>query len=121
MPFRLGSSVCAPTGARRGTAFLMQFLADLARLPVEVPRERETTALGAAALAGLGRASGTSTAELASALAAGGPLRARAAGEEAERLLAEWRMAVKRALLLEAERPRGGRHQAEREVRPAAS
>jgi glycerol kinase len=44
-------------GGAAANAFLAQFLADALRLPVEVAAERETTALGAAALAGtaLGR------------------------------------------------------------------
>ena len=44
-------AVCAPTAGRARTAFLMQFQADLLGCPVEVAAERETTALGAAALA----------------------------------------------------------------------
>ena len=38
-------------GGATANAFLMQFQADLLGLPVEVAAERETTALGAAALA----------------------------------------------------------------------
>lgn len=40
-------------GGAVGNAFLMQFQADLLGVPVEVPRVSETTALGAAYLAGL--------------------------------------------------------------------
>ncbi|MFN2627872.1 MAG: FGGY family carbohydrate kinase [Gaiellaceae bacterium] len=39
-------------GGMTGNAFLMQFQADLLRIPVEVAAEREQTALGAALLAG---------------------------------------------------------------------
>ena len=39
-------------GGATANAFLMQFLADVLQLPVEVAAEREMTALGAAALAG---------------------------------------------------------------------
>ena len=41
-------------GGAAANAFLLQFQANVAQLPVEVPVEREATALGAAALAGLG-------------------------------------------------------------------
>jgi len=49
-----------------GTAnrFLMQFQADILGLPVEVAANAETTALGAAMLAGLGVGSWRSTDEL---------------------------------------------------------
>jgi glycerol kinase len=40
-------------GGASANAFLVQFLADVLGLPVEVAAERETTALGAAALAGV--------------------------------------------------------------------
>ncbi len=44
-------SVLRADGGASGNAFLMQFQADLLGIPVEVAAERETTALGAAALA----------------------------------------------------------------------
>jgi glycerol kinase len=44
-------SVLRADGGATGNAFLMQFQADLLGIPVEVAAERETTALGAAALA----------------------------------------------------------------------
>ena len=40
-------------GGASANGFLVQFLADVLELPVEVAAERETTALGAAALAGV--------------------------------------------------------------------
>jgi glycerol kinase len=40
-------------GGAAANGFLVQFLADVLALPVEVAAERETTALGAAALAGV--------------------------------------------------------------------
>ena len=49
---RRPSRCCGPTAARRANGFLMQFQADLLGCPVEVAAEQETTALGAAALAG---------------------------------------------------------------------
>ena len=81
-------------GGAAANAFLTQFLADVLRLPVEVAAEHETTALGAAALAGqaVGR---WSPGDLAS-------LRRPAARYEPEldvsALVAGWREAVARAL-----------------------
>ena len=77
-----------------------QLLADLTRLPVEVPEERETTALGAAALAGLARGTWNGTDELAGLWRGGARYEPELPQEEAERLLSEWRVAVRRALLL---------------------
>jgi glycerol kinase len=78
----------------------MQFLAYLTRLPVEVPEERETTALGAAALAGLAVGVWDDTAELAGLWRSAARYEPELPEEESDRLLAEWRIAVKRALLL---------------------
>ena len=52
LPGRL--AVLRADGGASANGFLMQFQADLLGCPVEVAAERETTALGAAALAGLG-------------------------------------------------------------------
>ena len=78
----------------------MQLLADVTRLPVEVPEERETTALGAAALAGLAVGLWSGTDELAGLWRGAASYEPTLAEAEAERLLAEWRVAVSRALLL---------------------
>jgi glycerol kinase len=51
MPSRPG--VLRIDGGASANGFLVQFLADVLQLPVEVAAERETTALGAAALAGV--------------------------------------------------------------------
>src|SRR5262249_61749918 len=48
-----GVTVLRADGGASGNALLMQFQADLLGCPVEVAAEQETTALGAAALAGL--------------------------------------------------------------------
>jgi glycerol kinase len=79
----------------------MQFQADIARLPVEVPSERETTALGAAALAGLASGTWSSLDELAGAWRRESRYAPELDDEEAERLVGEWRLAVNRALLHE--------------------
>jgi glycerol kinase len=98
--FPFGVETLRADGGAAGNAFLMQFLADLIRLPVEVPEERETTALGAAALAGLATGVWTGTGELAGLWRSAARYEPELPPEEAERLLAEWRVAVRRALLL---------------------
>jgi glycerol kinase len=82
-------------GGATANEFLMQFEADVLGVPVEVAAERETTALGAAALAAvaLGRRDRPPD-----------PLPAvryepELAREEAERLYAGWREALRRTLL----------------------
>lgn len=86
-------------GGGAQNAFLMQFLADVARVPVEVPVERETTALGAAALAGLAVGTWASPDEIAAGRRPGARYEPQTDEAEAERLLAGWRLAVSRALL----------------------
>jgi glycerol kinase len=98
LPFPLETLRVDGGGAANG--FLLQFLADLTRLPVEVPEERDTTALGAAALAGLALGTWASTAELAGLWRGAVRYEPELPEEEAERLLGEWRLAVRRALLL---------------------
>ena len=86
-------------GGAAENAFLMQFQADIARVPVEVPVERETTALGAAALAGLAVGMWASTDEIQNAWRLARRYEPKLDAQEAGRLLAEWRLAVRRALL----------------------
>jgi glycerol kinase len=71
-------------GGATANAFLMQFQADLLRVPVEVAAERETTALGAAALAA-GRESG---------VAVGAVYEPKRSGDEVAALRADWRRAL---------------------------
>jgi glycerol kinase len=97
MAFEL--DVLRADGGGAQNAFLMQFQADIARLPVEVPSERETTALGAAALAGLATGTWSSLDDLATAWRRDARYEPELDGSEAERLLGEWRLAVTRALL----------------------
>jgi glycerol kinase len=97
MAFEL--DVLRADGGGAQNAFLMQFQADIARLPVEVPSERETTALGAAALAGLATGAWSSLDDLAAAWRRDARYEPQLDGSEAERLLGEWRLAVTRALL----------------------
>jgi glycerol kinase len=86
-------------GGGAANAFLMQFLADVTRLPVEIPEERETTALGAAALAGLATGAWERSEDLAASWRRAARYEPELPAEEAERLLVEWRLAVTRALL----------------------
>jgi glycerol kinase len=83
-------------GGGAANGFLMQLQADLLGVPVEVPVERETTALGAAALAGLavGR---WSEDEVAGAWRRAARFEPAMEREEAERLLGGWRDALRRA------------------------
>ncbi len=85
-------------GGAAGNAFLVQLIADILQLPVEVAAERETTALGAAALAGvaLGR---WREADLVALRRAPVRREPQLAAAEIEPLVAGWRDAVRRTLL----------------------
>ena len=76
----------------------MQFQADITRVPVEVPVEREATAIGAAALAGLGAGVWSRIEELESLWACESRYEPALDAAEAERLLAGWHDAVRRVL-----------------------
>jgi glycerol kinase len=85
-------------GGAAANGFLTQFLADVCRVPVEVAAERETTGLGAAALAGL--ATGRFREDELRALRRPATRSEPRLGEaEAEELVAGWRDAVRRTLL----------------------
>jgi glycerol kinase len=74
--------------------FLMQFQADLLDASVERPKIIETTATGAAFLAGLGAGLWSSTADLDRARKVDRVFRPRSRTEERERLYAGWKRAV---------------------------
>jgi glycerol kinase len=76
---------------------LMQFQADLLQTPIERPRMVETTALGAAFLAGLGTGLWAGTKELSKAWRAGKQFRPRMKPQDREEHLARWRKAIERA------------------------
>jgi len=76
---------------------LMQFQADLLRVPVVRPRTTETTALGAAYLAGLAVGYWKDRAEIARLWSADRTFRAKGSAAQARRLLAGWHDAVARA------------------------
>jgi glycerol kinase len=75
---------------------LMQFQADLLRVPVVRPRTAETTALGAAYLAGLAVGFWKSRAEIAALWSADRTFRPTAPIAESRRLMAAWHRAVAR-------------------------
>jgi glycerol kinase len=85
-------------GGAAANGFLVQLIADVLQLPVEVAAERETTALGAAALAGvaLGRWDEAELTALRRAPVRRDPLLSAA---DVEPLVAGWRDAVQRTLL----------------------
>jgi len=76
---------------------LMQFQADILGTPTERPRVRETTALGAAYLAGLAVGFWRDQAEVASHWALDRAFTPMMGHDERERLYARWRKAVSRA------------------------
>jgi glycerol kinase len=94
-----GLGLLRADGGGAENAFLMQFQADVAQLPVEVPTDAQTTALGAAALAGLAVGTWPSLDAVAATWRPAARYEPQMEAEEAERLLAEWRIALKRTLL----------------------
>jgi glycerol kinase len=84
-------------GGAVGNDFLMQFQSDMLGVPVEVPRITETTALGAAYLAGLSVGYWEGRAELSSRNKAGSRYEPAMSGEERDRLQGDWLRAVERA------------------------
>jgi glycerol kinase len=86
-------------GGASTNAFLMQFQADLLGCRVEVAAERETTGLGAAVLAGLGIGLWPDEESLRSFVRGGTTYEPTGDSKRLERLRAEWRLAVRRALV----------------------
>ena len=84
-------------GGGSANQFLMQFQADLLGVPVEVPEIAETTALGAAYLAGLAVGVWGSEKELVSQWRVGNHYEPTISQEEANNLYAGWQRAVDRA------------------------
>ena len=94
-----GIDVLRADGGGADNGFLLQLQADLAGVPVEAPPERQATALGAAALAGLAVGLWSGPDDVAAAREAGVRYEPSLERDEAERLLAGWHAAVRRALL----------------------
>jgi glycerol kinase len=84
-------------GGLSANAFFVQFLADVLGVPVDVAAERETTALGAAALAGVA-IDRWSEADLAGRRRSAGRREPQLAESEVDELLAGWRDALGRTL-----------------------
>jgi len=84
-------------GGASANDLLMQFQSDLLQTPIERPRMIETTALGAAFLAGLGTGIWAGLKELRSAWRAAKQFRPKMAADVREAHLARWRSAVERA------------------------
>ena len=84
-------------GGGTANALLMQLQSDLLGLPVEVAAARETTALGAAFLAGLGVGVWASTDELAGHRAIAARFEPAMAGDERDSRYAGWLRAVERS------------------------
>ncbi len=83
-------------GGMTGNDWLMQFLADILDLPVERPAVTETTALGAAWLAGLAAGLFGSTAEIAAGWRRDRTFEPGMGAAERDRLYAGWQEAVAR-------------------------
>ncbi|HET7753587.1 MAG TPA: glycerol kinase GlpK [Anaeromyxobacteraceae bacterium] len=81
-------------GGASANDLLMQFQADLLQVPVERPRMIDTTALGAAFLAGLATGIWTSKDEIAKSFKIGKSFEPRMKAVDRDRALAKWRKAV---------------------------
>jgi glycerol kinase len=84
-------------GGASANDLLMQFQSDLLGIPVERPRMVETTALGAAFLAGLAVGVWSSRDEIGKSFKVGKRFEPRMKPEDRERQLAKWRRAVQAA------------------------
>ncbi len=84
-------------GGASANDLLMQFQADLLGIPVERPRMIETTALGAAFLAGLAAGVWSSRDEIAKTFKVGKRFEPRMSADEREHHLAKWRRAIQSA------------------------
>jgi glycerol kinase len=97
LPVEVG--VLRADGGATANAFLMQLQADLAGCPVEVAADADATALGAAALAGLGVGTWSGTDEVAALARHGARYEPRMDADEVCRMRTEWRDALRRVLL----------------------
>ena len=84
-------------GGAAANDLLLQFQADLLGVPVVRPRVLETTALGAAYLAGLATGVWTSREQIAKQWRVARRFKPKMKREEAERRMGEWRRALERA------------------------
>jgi glycerol kinase len=93
-----GVAALRADGGAAANGWLMQFQADQLGLAVEVAVEREMTAIGAAALAGLGVGLWRDTSELSAVWRCGARYEPHADREQADALYRGWLSAVQRAL-----------------------
>lgn len=84
-------------GGASSNEFLMQFQADIMGIPVEVPVITDTTALGAAFIAGLGIGEFNSLSDVARAWKLARRYEPRMSEDEQESLMHQWHRAVQRA------------------------
>src|SRR5438270_11428944 len=84
-------------GGGTANSFLMQFQADVAGIPVEVAKIQETTALGAAFLAGLATGVWKTPSELRQRRTVAARYEPRMSTDQRENLYAGWRRAVERS------------------------
>jgi glycerol kinase len=84
-------------GGGTANGFLMQFQADIAGIPVEVPEVQQTTALGAAFLAGLATGVWKTPDQLRGQRVVATRYEPRMSADERESLYAGWRRAVERS------------------------
>jgi glycerol kinase len=94
-----GVEVLRADGGGSANRFLMQFQADLLGCPIEVAAERETTALGAAALAGRAIGLWTDDDAIRARISRGAVYEPAGDPAKLAGLRAEWRLAVRRALV----------------------
>ena len=94
-----GVEVLRADGGATANGFLMQFQADLLGCPVEVAAEQETTALGAAALAGRAIGLWPDNDAIRTRLRSGAVYEPAADRDSVAARRAEWRSALNRALL----------------------
>jgi len=85
-------------GGATGNRLLMQFQSDLLGCPVEVAADADTTALGAAALAGMAVGTWASIDALRGCIRSGARYEPTMSRDEVERRRDEWRVALRRVL-----------------------
>ncbi len=95
----LDVAVLRADGGASANRFLMQLQADLSGCPVEVSADAEATALGAAALAGLGTGVWRGPEDVIALLHRGERFEPHMSRDEAQALREDWRRAVRRVLL----------------------
>ena len=93
-----GVATLRADGGAAANGWLMQFQADVLGLPVEVAVEREMTAIGAAALAGLGAGVWRDTSELSAVWRCGARYEPAIGHDQAETLYRGWLAAVQRTV-----------------------